>query len=326
MATEPLRGDGAARLAWLDAARGLGIVLVVAGHTFNDPLIRSPIFLFHMPLFFLLAGYTMKAEPFGGMFVKRVRSLLVPYLSFFVLVTAIDVALGRVFDHPVSLDWNHPLGALGTALYGGQMLKGSYAVFWFITCLFAAQMVFGWLLARLPDLRDLRWAAILLACLGLTCLAHRLSPSPWNIAVAPAALLFLYAGQALRRHGDAVPWPADLAAAAAAIGSLFVAAPLDMKYALFGTPVVSLIAAALLSYSFIRACQLLARIPVLVDGLVWLGQASLTVMFLHMTIIFHFHARLGAPLAFVLAGVLPLLLYPVIRASALGRRLLLGGR
>ena len=60
--------------------------------------------------------------------------------------------------------------------------------------------------------------------------------------------------------------------------------------------------------------------------LVWLGQASLTVMFLHMTVIFHFHARLGPVLAFVLASLLPLLVYPAIRATGLGRRLLLGGR
>lgn len=322
-----MRTDKAApRLAWLDAVRGAGIILVVAGHSFNDPWIRSPIFLFHMPLFFMLAGYTTKAEPLGEMLVKRARSLLIPYACFFAVVTAADLALGALLHDPVSLDWRDPVRALGTALYGGQMLKGSYAVFWFITCLFAAQLLFGWLLSRLPNVLAWPWAVILLACVALTYLAHALSPSPWNVAVAPAALLFLYAGYVLRQYDGRSNALIDGAVAIAAIALAFVAAPLDMKYALFGTPALSLIAAFALSYTFIRASQLAARVPGVAPVLVWLGHASLTVMFLHMTVIFHFHARLGPLLAFLLACAVPLLIYPVIRQSALARRLLLGGR
>jgi fucose 4-O-acetylase-like acetyltransferase len=313
------------RLLWLDAVRGAGIILVVAGHSFNDPWIRSPIFLFHMPLFFMLAGYTMKPEPVAAVFGKRVSSLLVPYLSFFILVTLIDVAL-YALDGRVSLDWRDPLRAIGNALYGGQLLKGSYAVFWFITCLFVAQLLFGWLLSLLPDMRDWRWAPILIACAALAYASHLASPSPWNAAIAPAAMLFLYCGHLLKQAGDAVPWQADVVIAALALASPLIAAPLDLKYALFGTPILSLVAAVLLSYAFIRAAQWLARVPVLVDVLVWLGQASLTVMFLHMTIIFHFHGKLGPLAAFLLACALPLLVYPLIRRWYLTRRLLLGGR
>lgn len=316
----------APRLLWLDAVRGAGIILVVAGHSFNDPWIRSPIFLFHMPLFFLLAGYTMKPEPVAAMFGKRVRTLLVPYVSFFVLVTLIDVGLGMALHGPMSLGWRDPLQAIGNAAYGGQLLKGSYAVFWFITCLFLAQMLFGWLLSLIPNVFDWRWAIVLVACTALAYLAHHASPSPWNAAVAPAALLFLFAGHLLRQFDGQSSGMADLAIAAVAIGLIFVAQPLDMKYALFGTPVVSLLAGLLLSYAFIRAVQQLSRIAWLGDVMIRLGHASLTVMFLHMTVIFHFHARLGPLAAFLLACALPLLAYPVIRRFAVTRRLLLGGR
>lgn len=314
------------RLVWLDVARGAGIVMVVAGHSFNDPAIRSPIFLFHMPLFFMLAGFTMKGEPIGAMLAKRVPSLLVPYACWFVVVTLVDIALGSIFGHPAALNWAAPLGALETALYGGQLLKGSYAVFWFITCLFLAQMAFGWLLLHVPRLIDWRWVVAMATCLALTYLAHRFSPSPWNAAIAPAAMIFLYAGQAFRHYGTRTNLWVDLAIAALALAALFFADPLDMKYAKFGTPGLSLIGALALSYTFVRLMQLVARVPYLTGALAWVGGASLTVMFLHMTIIFHFHATLGPIYAFLLACAVPLAIYLPIRTSKTARRLLLGGR
>lgn len=314
------------RLIWLDAARGAGIVLVVAGHSFNDPAIRTPIFLFHMPLFFMLAGYTMKAESLGTQLSKRIPSLLVPYVCFFVVVTLADIALAYALDRPTSLNWRDPFGALETALYGGQMLKGSYAVFWFITCLFLAQLAFGWLLKAIPRLADWRWAIVLAVCIGVSYMADRLSPSPWNVALAPTAMIFLYAGQALRQYGARLTLPIDLAAIALAAAALAFAEPLDIKYAKFGTPGLSLAGALAISYVFVRLMQIVARAPYLADVLVWLGQASLTVMFLHMAIIFHFHAMLGPLAAFLLATAVPLAFYPLIRLNGTARRLLLGGR
>ena len=43
---------------WIDIAKGIGILSVVLGHSFESltPIIYS----FHMPLFLILAGYTIK--------------------------------------------------------------------------------------------------------------------------------------------------------------------------------------------------------------------------------------------------------------------------
>lgn len=81
------------RIAWIDVARGVGIVLVSFGHLRNgdgqsvwlpalDPLI-GVIYLFHMPLFFLLGGVTFSRR--GGwrsFLMRKVRTLLVPYYVF----------------------------------------------------------------------------------------------------------------------------------------------------------------------------------------------------------------------------------------------------
>lgn len=45
------------RIVWIDIAKGLGILLVIAGHLFlYDSKISAIIFSFHMPLFFFFAG------------------------------------------------------------------------------------------------------------------------------------------------------------------------------------------------------------------------------------------------------------------------------
>ncbi len=279
-----------------------------------------------MTLFFMLAGYTMKPEPLGVQIRKRVPTLLVPYFCFFIVVTFADVALAALLQRPTSLNWGDPASALWAALYGGQLLKGSYAVFWFITCLFLAQLAFGQLLSAIPNLVDRRWALVLAACVAASYLAHLLSPSPWNVALAPTAVIYLYVGQLLRRYGVGGRRWLDAGAQVLAAAALSYAEPLDIKYAKFGTPALSLAGSLALSYLFIRIAQFLARAPYLADALVWLGNASLTVMFLHMVIIFHFHATLGPLYAFTLACAVPLALFPLIRRNATARRRVLGGR
>lgn len=49
------------RIAWIDIAKGITIILVIIGHVVPfDSATRNVIFSFHMPLFFILSGYTNK--------------------------------------------------------------------------------------------------------------------------------------------------------------------------------------------------------------------------------------------------------------------------
>ncbi|WP_234048969.1 acyltransferase family protein [Xylella fastidiosa] len=82
------------RDARIDAAKGLGIFLVVLGHAKGLPewwvvLIYS----FHVPLFFLLSGWAagtnMCQSGFCECLLHLMRTLLVPYVFFFSLVISI---------------------------------------------------------------------------------------------------------------------------------------------------------------------------------------------------------------------------------------------
>jgi fucose 4-O-acetylase-like acetyltransferase len=73
------------RLDWLDAAKGLGILLVTLGHTDIPSQLKTYIYTFHMPLFFFLSGYLFTLKKFPNLKVflsKRTKSLVLPYLCF----------------------------------------------------------------------------------------------------------------------------------------------------------------------------------------------------------------------------------------------------
>ena len=98
--TVKIRSGNASRIVWIDVARGIGILLVVVGHTlrglvsarivdsssttqFVDRLIYS----FHMPLFFVLAALFVnrQAKSPRAILTAKVRTLVYPYFVWSIL-------------------------------------------------------------------------------------------------------------------------------------------------------------------------------------------------------------------------------------------------
>lgn len=81
------------RLKWIDTCKGIGIILVIIGHSIGDCKLRQWIYTFHMPLFFILTGILLYYSKyydasFKTVFYKKIKSLLYPYLTFSILSIA----------------------------------------------------------------------------------------------------------------------------------------------------------------------------------------------------------------------------------------------
>ncbi len=159
------------RLPWLDAARGIGILLVVTGHALGG-LIDSPlgagaawlrpmllaIYTFHMPLFFLLAGVLVDgrlARDPGGFRAGLWRSIAWPYFLWSAVQITLIYSLGRIVNTPV-------------ANYGASLATLPWqpvAQFWFLHALFQFHLLSLLLWRRLGP------AAFLLLMLALKPLA-----------------------------------------------------------------------------------------------------------------------------------------------------------
>ena len=98
--------------AWVDPAKGIGIVLVVVGHV-TDGLVRAGVpfdadvfavlhdtfYSFHMPLFFFLSGLfflqSLEKRGLPTFIAGKVDSLLYPYVLWSLVQGFVEVAMGR---------------------------------------------------------------------------------------------------------------------------------------------------------------------------------------------------------------------------------------
>lgn len=76
------------REKWLDVVKGVGILLMVVGHTKVSDAIKIWIYSFHMPLFFMVTGYLFSKEKWENRGLKfllksRAHAYLIPYAVLF---------------------------------------------------------------------------------------------------------------------------------------------------------------------------------------------------------------------------------------------------
>ena len=76
------------RLNELDMAKGIGIFLVVLGHTCRSDEFKKLIYFFHLPLFFIISGFLFnikKYDRYTQFLKENIKSLLLPYATFYLI-------------------------------------------------------------------------------------------------------------------------------------------------------------------------------------------------------------------------------------------------
>jgi fucose 4-O-acetylase-like acetyltransferase len=135
------------RLGWVDAARGIGIILVVVGHVLrglvkSTVMSESPavvatdrwIYAFHMPLFFLLSGLFLAGKvdrPYATYAKDKLRRLAYPYVVWVLIQTSIQIVLS-----------SHTNGMASVS----DLINSTYRPpmqFWFLYVLTIQSLLFG---------------------------------------------------------------------------------------------------------------------------------------------------------------------------------------
>lgn len=129
-------GTAPDRIEWIDLLKGLAIILVVMGHMPYDDgcvALKSGIYSFHMPLFFLLAGFTAalsmsrSANPWG--FIrKRLVGVFIPYLAWSFMISPF-ASLNAYQQYSFDACLNN-------------FVTGNVAC-WFLPCLLGLQLLFS---------------------------------------------------------------------------------------------------------------------------------------------------------------------------------------
>lgn len=182
------------RIGYIDMAKGLAIILVIVGHSSFVPHIAKMIlYIFHIPLFFFLSGFTLnvrKYESFSGYCLNKVKSLVLPFfwLNSFVFLFQLFVMYP---DQVLSFNILHFIKQL---LLSDRL--HIYFQLWFLNVLFLAHIFSYFILKRRWNLGQ--WVIIILSLLVLVYLGQKVYESGyyliWNIDLVPVAMIFILLG------------------------------------------------------------------------------------------------------------------------------------
>ena len=185
------------RIELIDLVKAVTIFLVILGHTAANeatPLYRRVLYSFHMPLFFFLAGLSIRPEPIRGrdgwqtFLRKNILALVVPYLIW-----------GLIYA-PFSFD---RFPKLFYASWASLVAMETLTSLWYLPTLFAArilvQAVVSYCGASDPDrIRSLcAYAAVPMFSVGFLC-PRMETGYPWCMDVGFVAAGFILLGIALR--------------------------------------------------------------------------------------------------------------------------------
>lgn len=135
---------GKGRLAWVDAARGIGILCIVLGHVLGEGVFRDWLYSFHVPLFVFVSGcvYGSGKRSVASYFQSSALSLLLPYIVFAALSVGIFTVVSEFgFIAEESKGFFQSLGGF---LYGNAKtgLMRANLPLWFLPCLFVIRTFF----------------------------------------------------------------------------------------------------------------------------------------------------------------------------------------
>ncbi len=125
------------RIEWLDISKGIGMILVILGHCVGfGGLIHNLIFMFHMPLFFILSGYIFKRKENIQCIISKFKSLIIPYFILALLGLIITIIIPQ---------WRQELTLKGiiSDLYLMNPDTVNISSIWFLVCLFWVTIIYN---------------------------------------------------------------------------------------------------------------------------------------------------------------------------------------
>ncbi len=179
------------RIHFLDIAKGLGIILVVFGHTYRGSTLINFIYTFHIPLFFTISGvlYNKEKNRNTNKFItKRIKTLLIPYLSFYIISYVYWFFVERHYRPNVDTDFYIPLFGF---FYGSsyKMFLIPNGALWFLPCLFSTELLLHFSIKYIQ--RKYLFIVFLLSCIfGIVYSFFDIIPLPFGISAAFMALFF----------------------------------------------------------------------------------------------------------------------------------------
>lgn len=195
------------RLTWIDNAKGIGIILVVLGHTYGIPWqLHHIIYSFHMPLFFLLSGYTFSCSKTIQLLKKKgtlacIRSLAQAYLVPYFVLAGLNLCgnlLYELYCGSFSLIQQLRYIAGIQYCYASMTWMPMCSPIWFLPSIFLTKAIYTALFLRLSR-KQQHIAAVVFALLAYGSSVMNVPRLPWNFLPSLFGIFFFHIGTVLRQ-------------------------------------------------------------------------------------------------------------------------------
>lgn len=185
----------------LDIIKGIGIILMVVGHSGAPDYVHDIIYTFHMPLFFIASGWffsELNLEDSKGFAMRKIKSIYFPYWKWCVIF----LLLHNVF---------YSLGIINSA-YGAS--NGSVSHWYSLRELVvhAADFTFrmngydGYFLGAYWFVRSLLWGSLLLCF--FSAIVKKVAKLDNSTSIISVSIIFAILGGAISLFNIHIPfWP-----------------------------------------------------------------------------------------------------------------------
>lgn len=326
------------RIAYIDIAKGLGILLVVLGHSdlaLVSPYLHQFVYSFHMPLFFFLSGYFFDpATEFRTFAKKRSRAIILPYLFTILLIHITSISF-------TNMSIGTALGRFAKSMYA----SGEYIVWvplWFLPSLFVTSL-FAYVVYRIVLMhvgnRYLRWLVLLaVQAVGVFFIdtffpfsvavfgkEYQLFGLPYSLDIVLISGFFYMLGGEIRRVPlDEVfgnKWFLLLSGGGLLALNAIFSQRADLAVRVFESFTINTIEALLgIAFTLALSKQIASATTSLASALTYVGQASLFILIFHAPIQEYWGAKIysmtnlpaiSIPLAFVISTAISIGIYRI---------------
>jgi len=187
------------RILWIDVAKAIAIICMIIGHIVPLGELRNLIYSFHMPLFFVLTGFTMKKVSTRKEFFCQIKKdffrILIPYLTIYLADNLMSIV---VFKEEVRVDI-----IMDKLMWASAVeVKGHLAIgaIWFLFILFCTKVIFSLVRLLFPTVYN--GIIFMFAALVGQIIAINQEWMIFSIDIVFVAVFYMYIGSIMKDNWE----------------------------------------------------------------------------------------------------------------------------
>lgn len=184
------------RIEWVDMAKALAILGMIAGHELNsEGFLASLIYCFHMPIFFILSGYTSRPVTTWAAWGKKFWKSFKKIYLLAVIVLLVQMVLANIVGHG---NWAQLSQSFLRNWYwaSNNDQVASVGVMWFLFAFFYGILVYDGIGVLVSNYRYAGLVYLALSALGMAIAFKVWLPQDLDLALVIP--FFMWFGRCLR--------------------------------------------------------------------------------------------------------------------------------